>query len=144
MREKGLRATGCNSAIRSINAYLHWASPTGLQPCGAGCTHLKIHQMEDPRLELPTFDSKKALLLLQWKPKTKPDCRLSTLIALLADVGARIDEALSLKWADVDFDNLLVLLHGIFVFGLFSTIHDPETRTSAHVVTPVTNDRSRT
>jgi hypothetical protein len=24
MREKGLRATGCNSAIRSINAYLHW------------------------------------------------------------------------------------------------------------------------
>src|ERR1041385_7698613 len=24
MREKGLKATGCNSAIRAINAYLHW------------------------------------------------------------------------------------------------------------------------
>jgi hypothetical protein len=24
MRDKGLRATGCNSAIRAINAYLHW------------------------------------------------------------------------------------------------------------------------
>ncbi len=34
----------------------------------------------------------------------------SALIALLADV--RIDEALSIKWGDVDFDNLLVLLHG--------------------------------
>jgi len=26
MREKGLKATGCNSAIRAINTYLHWAS----------------------------------------------------------------------------------------------------------------------
>lgn len=26
MREKGLKATGCNSAIRAINAYLHWNS----------------------------------------------------------------------------------------------------------------------
>ena len=24
MREKGLKATGCNSAIRAINAYLKW------------------------------------------------------------------------------------------------------------------------
>lgn len=27
MREKGLKATGCNSAIRAINAYLHWRQP---------------------------------------------------------------------------------------------------------------------
>jgi len=26
MRAKGLRATGCNSAIRAINAYVHWAN----------------------------------------------------------------------------------------------------------------------
>jgi integrase/recombinase XerD len=26
MREKGLKATGCNCAIRAINAYLHWSS----------------------------------------------------------------------------------------------------------------------
>src|SRR5271166_5795088 len=26
MREKGLKATGCNSAIRAINAYLHWST----------------------------------------------------------------------------------------------------------------------
>ncbi len=25
MREKGLKATGCNSAIRAINAYLKWS-----------------------------------------------------------------------------------------------------------------------
>ena len=26
MREKGLKVTGCNSAIRAINAYLHWST----------------------------------------------------------------------------------------------------------------------
>lgn len=32
MREKGLRATGCNSAIRSINAYLKWAGSPSKSP----------------------------------------------------------------------------------------------------------------
>ena len=28
------------------------------------------------------------------------------------DIGSRITETLELKWADVDFDNLLMKLHG--------------------------------
>lgn len=44
MRQKGLKATGCNSAIRSINAYLKWAASS-----------LKIPQMKEPSLILPTF-----------------------------------------------------------------------------------------
>ncbi|HET8823891.1 MAG TPA: hypothetical protein VFM77_02090 [Terriglobales bacterium] len=44
MREKGLRATGCNSAIRSINAYLKWAG-----------SPLKIPQMKEPQFVLPTY-----------------------------------------------------------------------------------------
>jgi integrase/recombinase XerD len=30
----------------------------------------------------------------------------------LAHIGARIDEVLRLQWTDIDFDNLLVTLHG--------------------------------
>ncbi len=26
MRQKGLKETGCNSAIRAINSYLHWSA----------------------------------------------------------------------------------------------------------------------
>jgi integrase/recombinase XerD len=33
-------------------------------------------------------------------------------VLLLVDTGARISEALGLKWSDVDFDNLLLTLHG--------------------------------
>jgi integrase/recombinase XerD len=101
MREKGLRATGCNSAIRSINAYLKWAG-----------SPLKIPQMKEPQIVLPTFSAPQIQLLLGWKPKKRTGHRLVTLVALLADTGCRIDEALSLRWKDVDFDNLLVLLHG--------------------------------
>jgi site-specific recombinase XerD len=101
MREKGLRATGCNSAIRSINAYLKRA---GLP--------LKIPQMREPQLVLPTYTSQQLGLLLNWKPKKITGHRLATLIAVLADTGCRIDEALSLEWKDIDFDNLLLLLHG--------------------------------
>ncbi|HTW32247.1 MAG TPA: hypothetical protein VMD76_11255, partial [Candidatus Sulfotelmatobacter sp.] len=57
MREKGLRATGCNSAIRSINAYLKWSGSS-----------LKIPQMKEPQAILPTFTTPQLQLLLNWKP----------------------------------------------------------------------------
>lgn len=101
MREKGLRATGCNSAIRSINAYLKWSG-----------SPLKIPQMKEPQFILPTYTGSQIQLLLNWKAKRATERRMSALIALLADTGCRIDEALSLHWKDIDFDNLLVLLHG--------------------------------
>jgi integrase/recombinase XerD len=101
MREKGLRPTGCNSVIRSINACLKWAG-----------SPLKIPQMKEPNHVLPTYTQPQIQLSLGWKPKRVTGHRLSTLISLLADTGCRINEALTTHWSDVDFDNLLVLLHG--------------------------------
>jgi integrase/recombinase XerD len=44
MREKGLKAAGCNSAIRAIPAYLKWSE-----------SPLKIPQMKEAQTMLPTF-----------------------------------------------------------------------------------------
>jgi len=88
-------------AIRSIDAYLKWAG-----------SPLKIPQMKEPNHVLPTYSQPQIQLLLGWKPKRVTGHRLSTLISLLADTGCRINEALTTHWSDVDFDNLLVLLHG--------------------------------
>ena len=44
MREKGLKATGCNCVIRAINAYLKWSGSS-----------LKIPRLKEPQLVLPTF-----------------------------------------------------------------------------------------
>jgi len=46
MREKGLKATGCNAAIRAINAYLHWSSAGGERKCSPGWQHPHIPQLK--------------------------------------------------------------------------------------------------
>src|SRR5882762_7962292 len=55
MRDKGLKATSCNSAIRAMNAYLHWTAAGRERKCGPGCQHLRVQQLKEPQLILPTF-----------------------------------------------------------------------------------------
>jgi integrase/recombinase XerD len=102
MREKGRKATGCNSAIRAINAYLKWSGSA-----------LKIPRLKEPQLVLPTFTAQQVRLLVAWKPnKGKYRRRLHLLTLFLLDTGCRISEALNLRVREIDFDNLLVTLDG--------------------------------
>ena len=59
MREKGRNATGCNTVIRAINAYLHWNSAGMEKKCGPGCVHLRVPYLKEPQLVLPTFTKRK-------------------------------------------------------------------------------------
>jgi integrase/recombinase XerD len=111
MREKGLKATGCNSVIRAVNSYLHWQS-AGERKCGPGCQHLRIPPLKEPQLILPTLTEQQAALLIKWKPQNFYQRRLHLLGLLLLDTGCRITEALSLRVSEIDFDNLLVTLDG--------------------------------
>jgi integrase/recombinase XerD len=101
MREKGLKATGCNSAIRAINAYLKWSE-----------SPLKIPQMKEPEIVLPTFSAAQVTRLISWKPRSFYERRLHLLVLFMLDTGCRITEALTLRVRDVDLDNLLVTLDG--------------------------------
>ncbi|HEV8046323.1 MAG TPA: site-specific integrase [Terriglobales bacterium] len=101
MREKGLKATGCNSAIRAINAYLKWNS-----------SPLKIQQMKEPQIVLPTFTAAQVQRLIAWRPRGRCQRRLHLLVLFLLDTGCRISEALTLHVRDIDLDNLLVTLDG--------------------------------
>jgi integrase/recombinase XerD len=111
MRERGLKATGCNAVIRALNAYMHWSSGAE-RKCGAGCTHPRIAQLKEPQNILPTLTEAQVKLLVNWKPLSFHDRRLHLLALLLLDTGARISEALSLHVSDVDMDNLLVTVNG--------------------------------
>jgi integrase/recombinase XerD len=101
MREKGLKATGCNSAIRSINAYLKWSGSS-----------LKISQLKEPQLVLPTLTPQQIRSLVTWKPRGFYRRRSHLLVLFLLDTGCRITEALTLHVHDVDLNNLLVTLDG--------------------------------
>src|SRR5690242_16713613 len=68
MREKGLRATGCNSAIPAINAYLHWNNAGSEVKCSPACKHLRIRQLKEPQLILPTFTTAQVTRLVNWSP----------------------------------------------------------------------------
>lgn len=111
MREAGLKATGCNAALRAINCYLHWVN-VGEGKCNAGCKHPRIARLREPEQIMPTFSLEQVKLLLSFKPTTDFERRLHLLIMILLDTGCRISEALELRVEDVDLDNLLLTLHG--------------------------------
>jgi integrase/recombinase XerD len=111
MREKGLKATGCNSAIRAINAYLHWSTAPEVK-CSPACKHLRIQQMKEPEIRLPTFTAQQVRQLVTWKPKGKYQRRLHLIVLFLLDTGCRITEALTVRVRDLDMENLLVILDG--------------------------------
>ena len=114
MREKGRKATGCNAALRAINAYLHWNSAGPEKKCGPGCQHLRVPYLKEPQLVLPTFTAAQIKLIVRWKPRPKNFCqrRLHLLTLLLLDTGCRISEALTLRIRDVDLENMLLTLDG--------------------------------
>ena len=111
MRERGLKATGANAAIRAINAYLHWNSKI-TRKCGAGCTHPRVSSLKEPSIVLPTFSAAQVKLLVTWKPKGFYERRLHLLVLILLDTGCRIGECLTVHVKDIDLDNLLVTLTG--------------------------------
>jgi integrase/recombinase XerD len=112
MREKGLRASGCNSAIQAMNCYSHWTNAGPDIKCGSGCKHPKVPLLKVPQLVLPTFTAQQIRQLIAWKPKGKYQKRLRVVILFLLDTGCRISEALTLRVRDVDMENLLVTLDG--------------------------------
>jgi integrase/recombinase XerD len=107
MREKGLKATGCNAAIRAINAYLRWNGARNLDG-----SPLKIPQLKEPQFIPPMFTAAQVSLLVNWKAKNFYERRLHLLVLFLLDTGCRITEALTLRVSIIDLDNLLVTLDG--------------------------------
>jgi len=101
MREAGLQAISCNSRIRCINAYLKWA---GLP--------LSVPKLREESKVLPTYTAEQLKRIIDFRPKSKSERRLQTLILVLIDSGLRIDEAVSLRRSDVNLDQMLLTVKG--------------------------------
>lgn len=101
MRERGLKPSSCNNRIRAINAYLKWSKSPH-----------RVSKLKEGERILPTYATDDIHKFMKWKPVGKFQARLQCVILLLADTGCRLGEALGLKWTEVDFDNLLLTLHG--------------------------------
>jgi integrase/recombinase XerD len=97
LREAGVSATGVNSYARALNAYFRWSGlPT-------------IPKLKEEQKVLPVFSANDIRSIIMAKTART---RTFNLCLLLLDTGVQIQEALSLRIKDIDFDNLLVTVKG--------------------------------
>jgi integrase/recombinase XerD len=81
MREKGLKATGCNCRIRAVNAYLKW---TG--------SPLRVPKLKEPEFVLPTFTLPQVSRITSYRPQGFFPRRLHLIMLMLLDTGCHVDE----------------------------------------------------
>jgi integrase/recombinase XerD len=107
IRQRGVKAVSCNTYIKAVNAFCLWLHNEGHHAERLQLPLLKIEQRV-----IQTLSDESMRTLVSQKPRTFDQWRLHALVCLLLDTGLRIDEALTLRKQDVDFDNLLVTVFG--------------------------------
>lgn len=108
LRESGIKPRSCNVYICSINSFPSWLWENNLIS-----ERLKIKELKEDQVVIPTYTKEHIASFLSWKPKTWPEKRMYALVCTLIDTGARIDiELLPLRREDIDFENLLIRLKG--------------------------------
>jgi integrase len=102
-----IKPSSANAYAKSMNSFLTWLHENGHTP-----THLRIPLTATQRKVLATYSPEEVKRILTQKPTSRTGRRLIALLYLLVDTGCRVSEALSLKRAAIDWDNLLVTLEG--------------------------------
>ena len=109
MREAGLRITSCNIYIRSINSFITWLKENDHCPqTFSNGKPFKLAKLPEEKKQLRVFDDAEIHKILSHKPSGRNDHRIYALVCTLIDTGIRINEALNLEIARVDFDNLII------------------------------------
>lgn len=106
MSQTGIAIATRNLYIRGMNSFLSWLHEN------EHIERLHIKQMRQPQTIIKTFTDQHIKVLLNYRPRLFYEWRTHSMICVLTDTGVRIDECLSLKIADVDFDNLFLKVKG--------------------------------
>lgn len=107
LRTRGLAAVSCNTYVKAINAFLAW-----LHQEGALREQFVIPLLRTEKRVVPVLTTDALQRLLAYKPKGIMEWRAYALAATLLDTGIRIEEALGLRVADLDMENLLLKVRG--------------------------------
>lgn len=107
LRERGIKTVSINTYCRSLNAFFAWLLENELMT-----SRLKIPKLPVEKELVKTLPEDNLKALLSFKPTSFGERRIHALCLTIIDTGMRIDEALSLKVPDVDFDNMLIKVVG--------------------------------
>jgi integrase/recombinase XerD len=107
LRQRNVRPVSCNTYIKALNAFCLWLHREGHH---SDC--LRLAPLKVEKRILQTLTDEQIQLLVRVKPLRFDQWRLHALICLVLDCGLRIEEALTVRRTDLDFDNLLVTVFG--------------------------------
>jgi integrase/recombinase XerD len=111
MREAGLKITSCNIYIRSINSFITWLKENSHCPqTFSNGKAFKLAKLAEEKKQLRVFDDADIHKILSFKPNGRNEQRIYALVCTLIDTGIRINEALNIELARVDFDNLMITI----------------------------------
>jgi integrase/recombinase XerD len=107
LRERGLKPISCNSWLRVMNTFCGW-----LHEQGAIGERVRVRPQKLEKRILRLHDATALRKLLAYKPKAYVQWRVHTVTCTILDTGCRINELLTVRSADFDFDNLLLTVNG--------------------------------
>jgi integrase/recombinase XerD len=107
LRKAEIKPRSCNTYICAINSFLTW-----LWENGHTGEKLRIKPLKVEQKVIQTYSDSQLKAFISWKPKTWGQWRLFATLYAVIDTGARIDEMLSLKRSQVNFDQLFITVRG--------------------------------
>lgn len=108
LRESKAATTSINTYARAINAFLAWAAAENHLPAKPP---LIPHLKEEQKI-LATFSAEQTQRMIGFRPTNATLRRTHAMVCLLLDTGLRISEALTLAPSDIDFEKLVLTVHG--------------------------------
>jgi len=107
MLQRGVRPVSINSYLTCVRAYLNWLHAEQWLKAKP-----KVQLLKYEHKVIATFSPEQVKRLLAFKPRGRNQTRTHVGSCVMLDSGLRLSEVLELRTADIDFDNLLIKVHG--------------------------------
>jgi integrase/recombinase XerD len=104
---RGIKPVSINSWLTGIRAYCLWLYKEGQLK-----EKPEVKLLKYEKTIIATFSKEQAGRLISFRPQKLAERRIHALTLLVLDTGLRLNEALTLLWERVDFDNLVLKVRG--------------------------------
>jgi integrase/recombinase XerD len=107
LRERGVKPVSCNCWLRGLNAFGKWLHTEGKIPDA-----VRVRPQKEEKRLLPLLNDGALRVLIGYRPKTFIQWRVHAVASTILDTGCRIEELLTARVADFDFNNMLLTVVG--------------------------------
>lgn len=107
VRENGMSVGCANTYIRALNSFLTWLHENEYL-----AEKLRIKLLKQEKKVMRSFTDYELKQIVSYRPKRLTGARLHGLLCTLIDTGCRIEEVITMRRNNVDFDSMLIKVVG--------------------------------